>query len=74
MVSNADSGSKPFYYFKEIENGHNYHVTKKCILIAIIALKFHEWSLNNFFFVKYKVESLVFKDQSTRIQTSFFEI
>ena len=27
-----------------------------------------------FFFVKYKEESLVFKDQSTRIQTSFLEI
>ena len=26
------------------------------------------------FFVKYNEESLVFKDQSTRIQTSFFEI
>ena len=47
---------------------------KKSLTFEVQSLKFHEWSLNNFFFVKYKEESLVFKDQSTRIQTSFFEI
>ena len=44
MVSNADSDSKPYYYLIEIENGHNKHITKKCILIAIIAL-----SMGNYF-------------------------
>ena len=58
-----------FLDFKE----YIWMLNKKSLTFKVQSLKFHEWSLNNFF-VKYKEESLVFKDQSTRIQTSFFEI
>ena len=39
IVSNVDSNSKPFYYFKQIENGRNYHITKNCISYSYYCFK-----------------------------------